>query len=207
MNKKLIAGIIAAAVALAVAIILIITLSGKSRISLKKDKETKKETSSASDTKSPEKEDSNEKGGETNVSFGTTETKKDTIETPDVVVKKGVNSVNVPIYVNNNDGMCAARVFVTFDTKYFSYSNVTEGDIFSDCVGNFKDGKVTLVLTTGDDIHNVKGAGVAANLVLTPKSNTPAGTYEVKVEKESEFANNNDQFVKPEVKAANIIIQ
>ncbi len=211
MDKKLIAGIIAGVAVLVAAVLIIFSVSGKIDLNLTKGdkKDNSSVTSSQNDvkkkkTKSEDKDSSNSKSTET---ADEKDTDDNSDGVADVKVKKGTKSISVPIYVNNNDGMCAAKICVEFDTEHFDYADATKGTMFGSVAGNFADGKAYIVVYA-DDNSDVKGSGVAANLVLVPKKGTKTGTYKVTVnQSESEYANINEQFVNPDVQTGNIVIK
>lgn len=213
MSKKLIAGIIAGIAVIVAAVIIILTLSGKLELNLiKGSKKDNSSVTSSQQDKNQEKTETDDGAASSASKEKTDMAEKDTgeksVKVADVEAKKDSKSISVPIYVNKNDGMCAAKICVEFDTEHFDYADVTKGTMFGSVTGNFKDGKAYIVAYSDDGISDVKGAGTAADLVLVPKKGTKAGTYKVTVKQsESEFANINEQFVKPDVQTGNIVIK
>lgn len=211
MNKKIIAGIIAGVVVLIGAVVAILYFSGTLKLDLKSGGE-KETTSDASSVKSGESSldadgnNSNSGGSSTSQTIESRSTGKDTVKVEDATVKD--NKITVPIYATKNDGLAAARIFVSFDKNSFDYADVTSGDIFDDCSANYSNGEVVIVATTKDAVYDVKGAGVVANLILVPKSGISKGEYKVTVDKEkSEYANYDGEFVKPTIETGKIVIK
>ena len=220
MNKKIIAGIIAGVAVLIAAVVAILYFSGTLKLNLKSggEKETTSDTSSLKSSENSSQGDSsetNENNSNKDSSSGNSSssktvegrsTGKDTVKVEDATVKD--NSITVPIYATKNEGLAAARIFVSFDKDAFDYADVTAGDIFDDCSANYSNGEVVIVATTKDAIYDVTGAGVIANLILVPKSGTAKGEYKVTVNKEkSEYANFEGDFVKPTIETGKIVIK
>lgn len=228
MNKKIIAGIIAGAVVLIAAVVAIFYFSGTVKLNLKSggekgitsdtssvnsSVESKEESNEGSSTESSAKTEENnsntESASNSSSALQTSEersTGNDTVKVENATVKD--NKVTVPIYATKNDGLAAARIFLSFDKDVFDYADVTPGDIFDNCNGNYSNGEVVIVATTKDAIYDVTGAGVIANLILVPKPGISKGEYKVTLDKEkSEYANFDGEFVKPTIETGKIVIK
>ena len=213
-NKKVIVGVSVGAAVLVLVIILAIVFGGKIISSFKNGSDNEKNPQKDSASQSEQITDNGDKGTESgsgNQNQNQNVTPKDTgnskVEVKNVEANITDKQITVPIYATKNDGMTAAKLVLDFDTDAFEYADCKAGDIFSNCQGNFKDGKIIIVAQSGANESDVKGAGVITNVVLVPKKGAAAGDYEIKVSKESEFANWDAQFVTPTVEVGKITLK
>ena len=209
-NKKVIVGVSVGAAVLVLVIILAIVFGGKIISSFKNGSDNEKNPQNDSTSQSEQITDNGDKGTESgsgNQNVTPKDTGKDKVEVKNVEASITDKQITVPIYATKNDGMTAAKLVLEFDTNAFEYADCKAGDIFSNCQGNFKDGKIIIVAQSGANESDVKGAGVITNVVLVPKNGAAAGDYEIKVSKESEFANWDAQFVTPTVEVGKITLK
>lgn len=191
MNKKLIAAIIAGIVAVALIVVGIVFVAGD--ISFGGKGEDKKPASSQSDK---EKDPSNQKDEN-----GDNNTVVDKVET-----NKG-KTVEVPVYVSENDGFVGAQIYFEFDTKALSYVGYSNGDLLDECDVNLIDNKIRCILINDDIKNNVKDAGVLVKLKFKINDDAAAGEYKIKLGKETMFADSTEKVITPEVSIAKIDVK
>ena len=214
-TKKPLAGIITAIVAsvLVIAIAVGVIVWKWPDITKSFNKTDSETTSSQAGTSSGEDAEKND--GTTGIDGNviTQDTGKKSVDVVDVVASTGDKQIVVPVYATQNPGIVAARLFITFDTNAFSFAECRSGDIFDNCQGQFneKENKLTVLAMNGaddsTDIISKSGAGVLTNIVLIPKSGAKPGTYKIKIESNSEFANLDDQLINIKTETGNIILK
>lgn len=185
MNKKLLIGLITAAVAVVIAITIVI-LSFLGVFPFKKGDDTSKD-----DAVTSSQEDVIVDKGD--LTFGSS------------TVAPG-ETVTVPIKLDKNPGIWGAQLSIVYDSNNLSVSACTNGEILDDF--NYNDdgnGNVRIIITNSD-LKDSKKNGLLCNLVMTVSENAPAGDYELQVANDSILCNVKEAIVTPEIKAAKITV-
>ena len=192
MNKKLIAAIIAGIIAVALIVVGIVFVAGDISFGGKGD--DKKPSSSQS---AGEKDPSNKNDD-------TSDKKDDAVE--NVETEKS-QTVEVPVTVAANDGFVGAQLYFEFDASVLTYVGYSNGELLDECDVNLVNGQLRCIVINDDVTKNVKDAGVLVTLKFKVNDDAAAGQYEVKLGKETMFADSTEKIITPEVTIAKIDVK
>lgn len=184
MNKKLLIGLITAAVAVVVAIVMVILIA-MGVFTFNKDTET-----TSSDLTSSDAEVVVEKGV---LDFGSADAKPG-------------DTVTVPVKFTKNPGIWGAQLSIVYDSKNLSVSACTNGEILDDFNYHDDQSGVLRVLITNSELENTKKDGLLCNLIFTVKDGAAAGDYELQVTNDSLICNVEEETVSPEIILSKITV-
>lgn len=184
MNKKLLIGLITAAVAVVVAIVMVILIAA-GVFTFNKDTET-----TSSDLTSSQTEVVVDKG---------------VLEFESANAKAG-DTVTVPVTLKKNPGIWGAQLSIVYDPEVLSVSACTNGIILDEF--NYHDDQdgVLRVLVTNSALEDAKKDGLLCNLIFTVKDGAAAGEYELQVTNDSLLCNVKEETVSPEIILSKITI-
>lgn len=184
MNKKLLIGLITAAVAVVVAIVMVVLIAA-GVFTFNKDSET-----TSSDITSSESDVVVEEGV---LTFESTNAKPG-------------DTVTIPVTLKKNPGLWGAQFSIVYDKNVFTVSACSNGVILDEF--NYHDDQdgVLRVLITNSELADSKKDGLLCNLIFTVKDDAAAGEYALQVTNDSLLCNVKEATVSPEITLPKITV-
>lgn len=114
--------------------------------------------------------------------------------------------VTVPIKLDKNPGLYAARLFIEYDLNALQYNGCDNGDILDECEDNGDNGEVIIVVNNNGTEDSDKN-GTLVTLSFTVKDGAAKGDYEIGIADKSELCNADEKLVIPEISGGKITVE
>lgn len=173
MNKKIIVGIIAGVLAAAIVVTGIVLLVRHSKV----DGEQGSDISSAAISEEV--------------------IKKGTLEVSSVTAKSGEN-ITVEVSFNENPGIWAIQLMLSYDTDALEYTGYSDGDLFSEYEVNAAADQVKAVALP-NDLKNTYKNGTVIKYDFKVKDGVAPGEYSIKINDGTSVCNADEVTVKPSI--------